>query len=1025
MAGESPDKSDKKQASGKAQGVSDPRLAVLRGEPAETAETTAEAENATRGAAEAAGASGDAGAPEKPETATDGASGADGASGDTESAESAGADGAADDADGRDGATGDRLRAAVAAWVAGKDDETESPDATAADAVGGAGTDGDATAAADGGSAKKPAKAAGDISAAAGGVKESAAGAETAAGADAEGGSGARSGADGAGAGSGDAAGAGDADDAGAEGDGPAGEAKAVGDAAEDKGGEARPKGGEAKAADRTVSGAEGSDAKGGTASGAGAAGGGASAAEGEGTPDEDDDVDRPTAVFTAKGKKSGAAEEPVDNATRVFTIAKSEGKRKPEKKAEPEGEAAPGAQGESAADPKSTAGADAEGKADGKGKADAEGKADAASKAHGKGGAGSGKKGADLVDPPTTAFRLAPPDGAEGAKSGTGDAKDAKSGTASSKGAKDVKDAKADGKTSGTEGAELSSEGEKKQGEKKQGDKEQKGAKADPRNKDQKGAKADPRSAGKAGGGERDAERTSQFVALKSDDTGAAGRSLGKTAAKSGEKGAGATAAPGAASRPTADGPGTEKSGGSKPDAAAVAGAGAAAGPGPGALPEAERTRQEPLPPLDLLAQLTNTPPPPETTFRTVVRRFKIWTPLVILLAIIFVVVQSVRPLPDPALALGESTAFTFKGGRLSMPWPGQGQSAAEVVGVGSLGTSGPQKPVPTASVAKVMTAYVILRDHPLKKGEKGESITIDAKAAADSKNKDESRVPLQEGQKFSEVQMLQMLMIPSGNNAARQLARWDSGSEEAFVKKMNAAAGKLGMTKTTYTDPSGLAKTTVSTAVDQLKLAGEVMKNDAFRAVVATENVQIDGLPERLFNNNSLLTTMPYVVRGIKTGSSTPAGGAFMWAAYRTVGGKDQLLLGVTMDQRTSSSDPNAHLKLALDNSAKIITAAREALVADTVVKKGQVVGYVDDGLGGETPVVATKDLTAVGWPGMKATFTIDGGGKTVPHEAKAGTKVGVLTVGSGDSTQRVPVALAEDLTEPTFGAKLTRIG
>ncbi|WP_399089498.1 D-alanyl-D-alanine carboxypeptidase [Streptomyces sp. BBFR2] len=1017
MAGESPDKSDKKQASGKAQGVSDPRLAVLRGEPAET---TAEAENAARGAAEAAGASGDAGAPEKPETATDGASGADGASRDTESAESAGADGAADDADGPDGATGDRLRAAVAAWVAGKDDETESPDATAADAVGGAGTDGDATAAADGGSAKKPAKAAGDISAAAGGVKESAAGAETAAGADAGTGSGARSGADGAGAGSGDAAGAGDADDAGAEGDGPAGEAKAVGDATEDKGGEARPKGGEAKAADRTVSGAEGSDAKGGTASGAGAAGGGASAAAGEGTPDEDDDVDRPTAVFTAKGKKSGAAEEPVDNATRVFTIAKSEGKRKPEKKAEPEGEAAPGAQGESAADPKGTAGADAEGetggksaaygdskagadaedKADGKGmadakdKTDAEGKADAASKVDGKGGAGSGKKGADLVDPPTTAFRLAPPDGAE-----------------SSKGAKDAKGA--DGKTSGTEGAELGSEGEKEQGEKKQGDKEQ------------KGAKADPRSAGKAGGGERDAERTSQFVALKSDDTGAAGRSLGKTAAKSGEKDAGATAVPGAASRPAADGPGTEKSGGSKPDAAAVAGAGAAAGPGPGALPEAERTRQEPLPPLDLLAQLTNTPPPPETTFRTVVRRFKIWTPLVILLAIIFVVVQSVRPLPDPALALGDSTAFTFKGGRLSMPWPGQGQSAAEVVGVGSLGTSGPQKPVPTASVAKVMTAYVILRDHPLKKGEKGESITIDAKAAADSKNKDESRVPLQEGQKFSEVQMLQMLMIPSGNNAARQLARWDSGSEEAFVKKMNAAAGKLGMTKTTYTDPSGLAKTTVSTAVDQLKLAGEVMKNDAFRAVVATENVQIDGLPERLFNNNSLLTTMPYVVRGIKTGSSTPAGGAFMWAAYRTVGGKDQLLLGVTMDQRTSSSDPNAHLKLALDNSAKIITAAREALVADTVVKKGQVVGYVDDGLGGETPVVATKDLPAVGWPGMKATFTIDGGGKTVPHEAKAGTEVGVLTVGSGDSTQRVPVALAEDLTEPTFGAKLTRIG
>ncbi|WP_373299977.1 serine hydrolase, partial [Streptomyces albospinus] len=457
----------------------------------------------------------------------------------------------------------------------------------------------------------------------------------------------------------------------------------------------------------------------------------------------------------------------------------------------------------------------------------------------------------------------------------------------------------------------------------------------------------------------------------------------------------------------------------------ASASGSGAASATGSAAESESERTRQEPLPPLDLLAKLTNTPPPPETPLRTVVRRFKIWTPLVVLLGIIFVIVQSVRPLPGPTLAVGSSTAFTFQGGTLSIPWPGQGQAAAEVVGVGSLGTSGQAKPVPTASVAKVMTAYVILRDHPLKKGQKGETITIDAQGEADSHKQDESRVPLKANQQFNEYQMLQMLMIPSGNNVARQLARWDSGSEDAFAKKMNAAAKDLGMTQTTYTDPSGLDKTTVSTAVDQLKLAEAVMKNDAFRAVVTTENVKIDGLPDKIYNNNSLLTTMAGVVRGIKTGSSSPAGGTFMWAAYRTVGGKDQLLLGVTMDQRARGTDPNAHLQLALENSQKVINAAKDALSSATVVKKGQVVGYVDDGLDGRTPVVATKDLTAVGWPGMKATFSIADGGKAVPHTAKAGTVVGELTVGNGASQQKVPVALQSDLVEPTFGAKLTRLG
>ncbi|MGC5411972.1 D-alanyl-D-alanine carboxypeptidase, partial [Streptomyces sp. DT225] len=58
-----------------------------------------------------------------------------------------------------------------------------------------------------------------------------------------------------------------------------------------------------------------------------------------------------------------------------------------------------------------------------------------------------------------------------------------------------------------------------------------------------------------------------------------------------------------------------------------------------PAALSGAERTRQQPMPPkppLDLLAELTNTPPPPETPVRTAVRRVKIWTPLVLLLLLV-----------------------------------------------------------------------------------------------------------------------------------------------------------------------------------------------------------------------------------------------------------------------------------------------------------------------------------------------------------------------------------------------------
>ncbi|GAA3230256.1 hypothetical protein GCM10020256_43880 [Streptomyces thermocoprophilus] len=84
---------------------------------------------------------------------------------------------------------------------------------------------------------------------------------------------------------------------------------------------------------------------------------------------------------------------------------------------------------------------------------------------------------------------------------------------------------------------------------------------------------------------------------------------------------------------------------------------------------------------------------------------------------------------------------------------------------------------------------------------------------------------------------------------------------------------------------------------------------------------------------------------------------------------------------------------------------------------------VGYVDDGLGGRTPVVVTEDVTAVGWSGLKVDLSFAPG--DVPHTAKAGTKVGTLTVGDGTSSAvKVPVALEKDLVEPGFGQKLTRI-
>ncbi|MFI8984590.1 D-alanyl-D-alanine carboxypeptidase [Streptomyces antimycoticus] len=505
--------------------------------------------------------------------------------------------------------------------------------------------------------------------------------------------------------------------------------------------------------------------------------------------------------------------------------------------------------------------------------------------------------------------------------------------------------------------------------------------------------AKTSEKAQGRKPAAESDNERTSKFVPLRSPDDPAPSKPSTAPAA---------SAAPSAPAAP------------------------------PTGVPEAERTKQQPLPPitsdgkqpapLDLLAQLTNTPPKPETPMRTAVRRVKIWTPLAALLVIILGVVQALRPLPEPSLKLTADSSYRFGGGELSLPWPDQGQSAAEVEGVASLGTSGDQKPVPIASVTKVMTAYVVLRDHPLKGDAQGPKITIDAQAAEEAKSADESRAEVKEGQTFTQHQLLQLLLINSSNNIARLLARWDAGSLDAFVKKMNDAAEGLGMKQTTYTDPSGLKESTKSTAADQLKLAKAAMQSEAFRGVVATPNTEIPGLDDRIYNNNNLLVK-PGVI-GIKTGSSTPAGGALMWGAVRTIDGKKQRILGVVLEQRATTT-LDASLQLAQTNSYKLISTLQDALTSATVIKKGDVVGQIDDGLGGTTPVVATKDLKAVGWSGLGVDIKIGDSGKKVPHSAKAGTVVGEVTVGTGPGQLTAPVALQDDLSEPSFGSKLTRIG
>src|ERR1700730_19276206 len=147
-------------------------------------------------------------------------------------------------------------------------------------------------------------------------------------------------------------------------------------------------------------------------------------------------------------------------------------------------------------------------------------------------------------------------------------------------------------------------------------------------------------------------------------------------------------------------------------------------------------------------------------------------------------------RPIPAVAPTASLHTQDTVPGTPPTIPWPRAGSGAVGVANVGLIASSGHEQPVPAASVTKVMTALVILTDKPLLRDQPGTSITITDEDVqvyqADLADK-QSVLEVRAGDHLTELELLEGMLIPSANNFAEALARWDAGTVDAFVASMN----------------------------------------------------------------------------------------------------------------------------------------------------------------------------------------------------------------------------------------------
>jgi serine-type D-Ala-D-Ala carboxypeptidase (penicillin-binding protein 5/6) len=230
---------------------------------------------------------------------------------------------------------------------------------------------------------------------------------------------------------------------------------------------------------------------------------------------------------------------------------------------------------------------------------------------------------------------------------------------------------------------------------------------------------------------------------------------------------------------------------------------------------------------------------------------------------------------------------------------WPVRGQGAY-VLGNGRPAVSPHQRPVPIASVAKVMTAYLVLKHYPLRPAESGRRFVVSHRDVVDTAKRrrgGQSVVDVRAGEQLTEREALMAILLPSANNVAVLVARQVSGSVASFVAEMNRTARALEMSDTTYTDPSGYDDGTVSTALDQLRLARVVAKDQTLAAMMATRTYRLP-VAGQVTNTNALLGHDGFV--GMKTGSDQAAGGCLMFRAVWPTASANRSLIGVVLGQR-----------------------------------------------------------------------------------------------------------------------------
>ena len=313
----------------------------------------------------------------------------------------------------------------------------------------------------------------------------------------------------------------------------------------------------------------------------------------------------------------------------------------------------------------------------------------------------------------------------------------------------------------------------------------------------------------------------------------------------------------------------------------------------------------------------------------------------------------------------------------------PSNGETAIGTLkhGVKFVNSGNTQRPI--ASMAKVITALVVLNEKPLPNDEVFIVTARDVERYSRETVRNGSRLHVVEGEEITERQAIEAIMLVSANNIADSLVRWVFEDFDTYKVAAEKWLSDHGLENTTIgTDASGFDASTTSTPSDMIEIGRLALQNEALREIFLQQSAIFPFVGKE--NNTNQLLTDGFI--GIKTGNSDQALSCLLFA--REYG--DDIIIGVMMGQPFDSTF----------DSARKIWASVDQNFEKITIPANTIVGKYNLPWGGEVEVVTAEEISSITWSDAQPEISLEPISLDTNHKSNIGT----LTIGDQITTLRI---------------------